>query len=213
MGITKKHIIIACLIVGVIIFAYFVFNAKGKQREIEGLGEPVQGDATGQVKMSLSGFDLNIKYLKSYQIDALVVGVEDYSLGGVGDDLVPRDLALVWGKVAEYNTRCGFDWSQSGRWYRWRAPSYEALKPVGDVTYVNQHSSNNHLIAADEAVKNRISKVKVGDEVIISGFLVDVSGKNDKGETFSWTSSTSRTDTGAHSCELIYVTDMDVIKQ
>ena len=73
-----------------------------------------------------------------------------------------------------------------------------------------RHSSNNHLIAADDYVRHQIKKVKVGDRVHIKGYLVDLTAKGEDGKSFSWRSSTTREDSGAHSCELIYATEVEI---
>ena len=202
-----RIIVIAALIAAI----YFLFFNNGKQRDIAGVPDPIQAEAEGHVDMEIDDYQIGIDYLMSYDISALVVGTENYSWGGIGDELAPRDLALAWGKVAEFNTKVGFDWSQSGRWYRWKADSYDALIPVGDVSYVNTHSSNNHLIPADDIIRKKIKKIKIGDYIHINGYLVSLNGHDDKGNTIEWKSSISREDSGAHSCELIYVTDLDWI--
>ena len=71
---------------------------------------------------------------------------------------------------------------------------------------VNRHSANNHLIPADGEIKKEISKIRKGDIVEITGYLVSLKATNPEGETYDWNSSLTRTDTGNGACELIYVT-------
>ena len=157
----------------------------------------------------MDGFDVKIDYLYSYDISALVVGTRSYSDYDIGGKLAPKDLALAWGKVAEYNDRIDFHWSQSNRWYYWQVNTYSEIEAVGGVDGVSQHSANNHLIAADETVKAAIKSINAGDYVRIKGYLVNVSASKPDGTNFWWNSSTERTDTGDGSCEVIYVTSVE----
>jgi len=71
----------------------------------------------------------------------------------------------------------------------------------------------------DKRLERKIKKLVAGDQVNIKGKLVNVKaqlvGKADKWEpqTFSWNSSTNRTDQGAGACEVIYVEDVQVLKR
>ena len=196
-------------IVGAIIIligAYFFFTG-GRTRAVAGIGEPVQVEAEGQAVMDdVAGYKVTINYLYEYDIKALVVHTHNYYGLGVSDKLAPRDFALAWGKVAEYNDRIDFHWSQSGRWYRWHTKTYEEIIPVGGEDGVNHCSCNNHIIPANAAVKSEIKKVKKGDYIELKGYLVNVNANKPDGSTFYWNSSTTREDTGDGACEVIYVT-------
>ena len=84
--------------------------------------------------------------------------------------------------------------------------------PVGDVENVERSASNNHIIPADDRIKRTVLKIRRGDRVKLEGYLVDVKAADDKGNTFTWNSSTTRTDTGDGACELIYVTKAEIVK-
>ncbi|MBR1701545.1 MAG: hypothetical protein IJ716_06265 [Lachnospiraceae bacterium] len=43
----------------------------------------------------------------------------------------------------------------------------------------------------------------------LKGYLVNLDGSKPDGTTFYWNSSTTRSDSGAHSCEVIYVTGVE----
>ncbi|MBP3205774.1 MAG: hypothetical protein J6M66_10185 [Lachnospiraceae bacterium] len=111
--------------------------------------------------------------------------------------------------MAAYNTLVDFHWQQSGRWYSWRVNSDAEIAKVGGIQGVTEHSSNNHLIPADDTVKKQIKRIKVGDHVRLKGYLVNLDGGKADGSTFYWHSSTTRSDSGAHSCEVIYVTGVE----
>lgn len=184
-------------------------HSRGSQRSVAGIQDPVQTETTGQRELFVDGYQLTVNYLYTYDISALVVSTHNYNSSNVGDKLAPKDVALAWGPVAAYNTNVDFHWKQSGRWYYWKVNTYEELEPVGDVAAVSSHSANNHLIGADETVKKQIKRIKTGDYIRLTGYLVNVEGKKEDGHTFQWRSSTSRSDTGAGACELIYVTGVE----
>ena len=66
------------------------------------------------------------------------------------------------------------------------------------------------LIANDEAVRKLIAQVNIGDQIYIKGQLVNYSEERWNG-TYRNTS-TIRTDTGMGACEIIYVTEIQIIK-
>ncbi|MBQ8118729.1 MAG: hypothetical protein IJ147_11830 [Lachnospiraceae bacterium] len=203
---SRKIVWAAVIVIGL---AIVLMGSKGKQRAVAGIKDPLQTEAAGQAKMSADGYDITVNYLYAYDISALVVSTHNYSGSGIGDKLAPRDLALAWGDVAAYNTLVDFHWQQSGRWYSWRVNSDAEIAKVGGIQGVTEHSSNNHLIPADDTVKKQIQKIKVGDYVRIKGYLVNLGGSKPDGTTFYWNSSTTRSDSGAHSCEVIYVTGVE----
>lgn len=213
-GLSKKTIIILIIILAIaasgFIWSIYGGTNQGHRRAITGLKDPIQTEATGSEQRSVNGYDVTINYLYNYDIDALVVSTHNYSGTGIDDKLSSKDVALAWGPVAEYNELIDFHWSQSGRWYRWQANSYKEIEKVGGVEGVTQHSSNNHLIAADNSVKRQIRKIKTGDEVHLTGYLVNIDGRRSDGATFWWYTSTTRSDSGDGSCEVFYVTNVEI---
>jgi hypothetical protein len=111
---------------------------------------------------------------------------------------------LTWGKVAQYNDRIDFHWSQENRWYFWRFGSFDDEALIGGSGIVTANSANTHMIPADENVRKLLSYIRTGDYVKMTGYLVNVTINGD--HTFHWNSSTTRTDSGAGSCEVFYVT-------
>ncbi len=210
MTISKKNIVpitIFLLIIACII-GYFIYS-QGVRRAVAGIEDPVQTEDIGNEQITVGGYNVLINYEYAYDIKALVVSTHNYYGLGLGDKLAPKDLALAWGPVAEYNDRIDFHWAQSGRWYRWHTSSYEEILPVGGEAGVSLHSANNHLIPADNTIRRKIKKVRKGDYIRIKGHLANVYGSNSKGDSFQWNSSTTREDTGDGACELIYVTDIE----
>ena len=194
-------------VLAVLLFPYF--SSRGVRRGVKDIPEPVQTEAEGGKTDVINGFHLDISYKYAYDIKGLVISEKSYSGLGLTNKLAPKDVALAWGKVAEYNDRIDFHWHQSGRWIMWRVPSIDDLNPVGGEAGLNNSMSNNHLIPADAVVKRKIKKIKRGDYIEIKGYLVNIDGSKSNGATFYWNSSTVRDDSGDGSCEVIYVTDVD----
>jgi hypothetical protein len=69
--------------------------------------------------------------------------------------------------------------------------------------------ANNHLITNDDYLRDKISSMRVGDQIYIKGRLASYgSGGGGKRGT-----STTRTDTGNGACETIYVDDFQIVQR
>ncbi|MCR5523143.1 MAG: hypothetical protein K6F64_05850 [Clostridia bacterium] len=204
-----KKILIGVLILAAVILIFVKKPAGNKSRSIAGIPAPIQSAATGGTSFEKDGYKVSIKYKADYTVEALVLSTHSYFSGSITDKLAPKDLALGWGTVAEYNDRIDFHWSQSGRWYHWRVDDSSVLGPVGGISGVSKQSANNHLIASTETIQKLIENVKTGGHIRITGYLIDLRAEKDDGTYYTWSSSTSRDDTGDGSCELIYVTKFE----
>ena len=157
-----------------------------------------------QVDLQASTFmlgDYQLTRKASFKIDARVLSKEPYYLGRTAD-LAPIDLALGWGEMSDSAVLSQIDISQSARWYRTR---YDLPPPISEQQIVF-NSSNMHMIPARKGIERKLKKLREGDIVSISGYLVDVG--HDSG--WYWHSSMSRLDTGDGACELVYVESMSV---
>lgn len=67
--------------------------------------------------------------------------------------------------------------------------------------------SNNHLISESPLIRSKVSKVKIGDQIRISGWLSEYS--NELGGKRG--TSTNREDTGNGACETIYVERFEIL--
>jgi hypothetical protein len=68
--------------------------------------------------------------------------------------------------------------------------------------------SNNHLLSADDFIRNEVRDIRVGDQIRVSGALASyVSGNGSRRGT-----STTRTDTGDGACETIYVREFQIVR-
>ena len=137
--------------------------------------------------------------LAEYKISGVVVSTKTYSSEWDGQ-IAPVDLAIVWGRLTEPETGRYITYSQGVRWYhyKWREGC-----PV-DNSYIISHSSNNHIIPANENICRAVKTVRRKDRVVLKGSLVNLTG-TPNGKKVIWNTSLSRTDTGNGSCELFYV--------
>jgi hypothetical protein len=118
------------------------------------------------------------------------------------DHLNVADLCVVWSDTAFSPTlrnidfwngifTCNFRTRDADAWARFKA---------------NQ-ISNNHLLSAEPAIRERIGNVRIGDQVRVRGWLGSYgSGANRRG------TSTTREDTGDGACETIFVESFDVLE-
>lgn len=135
-----------------------------------------------------------------FEVSAVVAGAERYRLDG-GSFLSPVDLALIWGELPEEPYKSQVSYDQSARFYYWRVPTREL-----DLRYIQQHSSNMHMIPGSSNVRRALLAVDPGDEIRVSGLLVDASAAGG----YNWRSSLSRTDSGPGACELVWVEELQI---
>jgi hypothetical protein len=184
----------------------------------EVLQEPLQATINGDselITFSKDGYSYSLMPEAEYKIQAMVVHRMDYRFFSIysSDSVFPVDLCLTWGdnlKNKGYQNKT-LSFSQDARFcfYRWR----------GEANVISPNLvSNNHLIANDPKILSVINKIKTGDQVSISGYLVNVEA-NKVGEvsnyspnSFSLKSSLTRTDDGAGACEIIYIKDIKIIR-
>jgi hypothetical protein len=89
------------------------------------------------------------------------------------------------------------DISQDNRWYRYRWRAGPPIPPQE----IAQSSANMHLIPSDATTAAALRAIRRGDRVRVDGWLVEAQSA----DGWRWRSSTSRGDTGAGACELVYV--------
>lgn len=144
--------------------------------------------------------DYTVTPVAEFEIKALVLSSAQY-IWGRESKLAPVDLALGWGPMSDGKVLKDLDITQGNRWYFYH---YQHI-PIPDGEII-AHSANMHLMPATPQIARMIKKAKKGDVVAFKGYLVNV--KADDG--WNWNSSLSRTDTGGHSCELVWVDEFNI---
>jgi hypothetical protein len=145
--------------------------------------------------------DYLITPLAEYEVTARVLSKKDYAWDKSAD-LSPVDLALGWGVMSDSGLLENLRISQSGRWFYvyWQNANV-------DVNQVMNHSANTHILPANADIARQVKNVKRDDIVQLQGYLVQVT----KRDGFLWRSSLSRGDTGDGSCEVLWVTGVEVV--
>ena len=202
-----RHYWTACLFysVGVgllLLVAYIIFSPRPRTDPPGALvqHEPVQTTLRSVEPISINGWTFTVK--ADYQIEAMVLGAERYRLGADAD-IVPVDLALGWEEMSDPTVIKKVSITQSGRWYMWRARSDVGVSP----RKIAQTSANTHIAPLTEDVKKTLFRVRAGDVVKISGYLVRI--KDPQGRTI-FDSSMTRNDTGDGACEVVLARSIEI---
>lgn len=193
-------------------FVFYIIQGRGKLRAIPGIREPIQTEASGTKDIIVSGYTVNLEYQYAYDIEALVVHTHEYTSVGIDDKVSPVDLGLAWGAVAENNTEIDFNWDQMNRFLFWEVKNPSDIAVIGDKYAVNSLCSNNHIIPATDDIKKQVLKIRRGDHVRLKGYLVNLTAQNSSDYFYEWNTSITREDSGAHACELFYVTGVEMLE-
>jgi len=191
------------IVVGLILasFVYF-FQSRSAQKRMARTGEvaevPIQTNASA-ADIEFNGY--TVTRVARYQIRAKVLSTERYRFGREAD-LSPVDLALGWGPMSDAATIEKLNISQRNRRYFF---SWAKTPPIS-TDLIAKTSANAHMIPANDDVKRSLLDVKKGSIVRLQGYLVNVT----HADGWAWRTSLSRDDGGGGSCELMWVTEVQV---
>ncbi len=160
--------------------------------------DPQQTDADGAPATALGRWRLIPR--ARYDITARILSREDYHFDLLSD-LIPEDLALGWGPMSDNQILSAFEITQGARFYSWM-PKRELPIPHQAVI---EHSANTHVIPADARVGRQLKRLRVGQVVHLTGYLVNA--VRDDGAYI--TTSMSRSDSGPGSCEVVLVEQVE----
>jgi hypothetical protein len=146
--------------------------------------------------------DVKFTPLAHYIIKARILSRESYFFDHMSG-ISSLDLALGWGRMSDPAIYDKLNIRQFARWYEYHWPDQPPIPP----DEIIRSSANTHIIPANLAITNQLFWLRQGDVVQLSGYLVQANFPN--GGT--WTSSLSRTDTGNHSCEVMWVNSVKCI--
>jgi hypothetical protein len=161
--------------------------------------DPLQTNVASGEKVQVGRWTLTVR--ADYRITARVLARERYHFDRLSD-LIPEDLALGWGPMSDNQMLRAIDISQSNRFYYWHAAPDSPLSRNSIIT----HSANTHVIPQSSTVGTQLSRLRPGQVVTLTGELVD--GTRDDGVWIR--TSLVRNDTGAGSCEVLWVSDVSV---
>jgi len=165
--------------------------------------EPVQEASPGEpIELDRNGYRVRLLPRAAYRITGYAVETSRELLDQ-WDFVMPLDLALAWGPVADPAVLGKLRFHLSGRYvsYWYDAPIAGAPRPI-----LESHISNNHLIPADEAIAEELDRIRIGDLVTLTGRLVDVEIHDSSGRQVArMRTSLTRTDVGSGACENVHV--------
>jgi hypothetical protein len=161
--------------------------------------DPVQVDRSGLPSFSVGAY--HIMPAAEFYLEARVLSTETYHMGREAD-LSPVDLALGWGRMSDSAVLNRLRISQGNRFYFYRWSDQPPIQP----SEIVEHSANMHMIPASDDIKRRLGKVREGQIVALSGYLVRV----EAADGWHWNSSMTRSDSGNGACELVWVNSLAV---
>jgi hypothetical protein len=124
------------------------------------------------------------------------------------DFVLPMDLALVWGPVADPRVLRHMKFHLSRRYVSYW---YDAETPAEVRGRIPSHVANHHLIPATEEVAREMDRVRIGDLVTLRGRLVDLEILDGGGRRLHRApTSLSRDDVGSGACEQIYLEAIEI---
>jgi hypothetical protein len=189
------------VLLALISLGYFTHN-KLEQKRLAAYGpvaeQPVQ-ESTDEPEIQLMGYE--IKPVASYEIRAKVLSIKRYRTEREAD-LSPVDFVLGWGPMSDNAITKQLNITQGNRWYMY---SWSDAPPI-DPAIIVRTSANTHLVPADDNIKASLLKVRSGEIVKLKGYLINVK----KPDGWTWRSSLKREDSGAGSCELMWVSEVTV---
>jgi hypothetical protein len=124
------------------------------------------------------------------------------------DFVMPLDIALVWGLVADPAVLRHIKFHLSERYVSYW---YDATTPSAVIGRLPTHLANNHLIPAAGDIAKALDAVRIGDLVTLQGKLVDVEIRDAGGSVAArMQTSMTRDDVGSGACEIIWVESVEV---
>ncbi len=151
-------------------------------------------------KKSFQFNEYQITPLAEFQLVARVLSAKRYRTDHEAE-LSPVDLALGWGPMSKQKNLDELTISQSRRWYYWRTENFPIPRKE-----IETNSANMHFIPGNPVIDKKLKSIQTGDTVKLMGYLVHVVGD----DGWRWTSSMTRNDTGASSCEVILLEGISV---
>jgi len=168
----------------------------------EGVPEPFE--------VERKGFTYTVTPLFGYELWGLVVSYHhsasfiDLSHKKWNDYLNTKDICVIWGRNVETGVYKRMTFRNRDFTCFYRYPDRETAE-----LFSENGLSNNHLLPADELVADAVLKARTGDQIHLKGWLVSYGAK---GAPYARRSSTVRTDRGNGACEVVYVTEFEILR-
>lgn len=156
--------------------------------------EPRQALTTGYQLPDVAGWKLRV--VADYELRGRVLGTKRYHTGASAE-LVPVDVAVGWGPMSDTAILDTLTLSMGNRFFFYE---WDQQPPLED-NVILRNVANNHVIAANDHVRDAIASLRPGHLIYFRGYLVDAT-KPGEG---NWITSRRRDDRGNGACEIFYV--------
>jgi hypothetical protein len=176
------------------------------------LQNPVQSEEGVPEPFDVTRKDITytVRPLFSYELWGMIVSYHhsasfvDISHKQWKDFINTKDVCVIWGRNIETGVyeRMSFRNRDFTCYYRYPDQETGAL-------FTENALSNNHLLPADPLVADAVLKARKGDQVRFKGWLVSY---GIKGTPYARRSSTVRNDRGNGACEVVYVTEFEILR-
>ena len=211
-------LIIFLILIGV---SYFNMNSYKSVDSIQSevLQAPVETPIVNgePIKFIKDGYNYTLTPIYDYTLNGLVLHQQKYDAWysiSRTDKTFIKDICAIWGNTLKDGSyRDGsVSVTQDSRWCWWSYTNSNLIFNPNEI-------SNNHLIASSPSVERQILSIDGGDQIRIIGKLVNVHaeaiGKTSQYENGAadWHTSTTRDDTGAGACEIIYVESIEILQK
>lgn len=169
------------------------------------LQEPLQtATSRDEFAFAYKGEQCRVQPVADFELWGLVVSHNNiHSVADIYHDSTSvdtKDLCVIWGENLERNDYRRVHY-KSGPWTCYI--SY----PEG-VHFSHDAIGNHHLITDDARIRDRIAGVRIGDQIRLSGLLVNYQMSDWQG--FWRRTSTRRDDSD---CEVVFVEDLEVLQR
>lgn len=176
-------------------------------------GAPLQIEATDTTPFQADMGELRYAFTPhaSYVLSGLVVSLHHsdswLDISHAGDPAQIVDICVVWGPNIATNgyNMVTYDHGDWTCYYKWTTEY--------DPPFSGNFLSNNHLIPATPKLARLIKNIHVGDQIVLSGTLVDYAIASPNGSGSSRNTSLVRTDAGNGACEILYLTDATILQR
>jgi hypothetical protein len=165
--------------------------------------DPLQTHLKNSDSFILKGYQ--VSPLASFDLEAKVLAKKRYRTDR-GAELAPFDLALGWGVMSDQSVVDALSIRQTNRWYIFRTKNQSFPYPMN---LISRSSANMHMVPSSPFIERKLSKIRVGSIIKLSGKLVSINHR----DGFRWKSSLTRNDQGGGACELIYVESLSVTQE
>jgi len=208
-------------LLSLVLFAVSYFKKNDLPPEGEILpslqNEPIQQEAGLQpFDLSKGDYIYRITPYFGYELYGLVVA--DYNSENwldfmhKNDPLNSKDVCVLWGDDVKDGIYNNVKFSHG------EFTCFLKSKSGTDSSWYSRFSmsqiSNNHFLPANDDIYKKVIAAKPGDQIYFKGYLADYEVRSSSGELLGTRhTSTTREDNGNGACEVVYVTDFNIIKE